>query len=254
MRRCREWLTTTIIATILTLLAACSTYEEYKGPTGEVDILYLWSLVRHGSRAIDSDLSIRGTIVANDKLNELNNSIVVADKSGGIEIAIQCDDIDSHLPLFSDVEVTLAGLNIGRVGSKCVVGHRPSGEYVVDRIDQRDIYLYIKPIGLPHSTPAKHLSISEIDMSHMLNYVCVENVRFIDEEQGLLWCERDTVTHRYVTTLRHLTDGIDTLRVVTDKECRYASAPLPSGDITCYGIIDYYNRDVALRISDNQVL
>lgn len=244
-----------IIAIITTLLPSCTTDEGYnRGHKGVVDIVYLWSLVDHGSTTINSDISIRGTIVANDKLNELNKSIVIVDNSGGIEIVMDCEAIDAKLPLFSDVEVTLSGLSIGRVGSKCVVGKRPLGEYVVDRIPEQEIDLYITPIAQPHAQPSHHLHIGEIESHHILNYICVENVRFIDEEHGRLWCERDSITHRYVTTIRHLTNGIDTLRVVVDKECQYSSAPLPSEDITCYGIVDYYDRDIALRISNQQVL
>lgn len=244
-------LTTTLI---VAMIASCSpSNNHYNSESREVDILYLWSLVRHGSQAITEDLTIKGTIVANDKLNELNKSIVVVDQSGGIEIAIECDRIESELHLFSQVEVRLSGLHIGRVGDKCVVGKAPTGEYVVDRIAQKDIYLYITPTldyWAPHT---RDLSIGELGKQHLLNYVHINDVHFIDEEQGKRWCEIDSLTQRYVTTIRHLTDGVDTLQVVVDKECRYSSALLPHWDVSCYGIVDYSNRDIALRISDNQI-
>ena len=257
MKLCREWLVTTITATISTLLIACSpTYEYGDGDrlTGKVDISYIWSLVRYDTKRIVNNISIRGTIVANDKLGELNKSIVLVDNSGGIEIAIDCDSINTQLPLFSDVEVVLSGLYVGRAGSKCLIGKEPTGGFVVDRIKRQDVNLYIRVVEQPHDIEAKHLCIGTIDEHYLLNYIAIDNVRFIDEEQGLQWCERDSITNRTETTIRHLTDGLDTLRVVVDKECRYSSTPLPIGDIDCYGILDYYKQDIALRIIDHQVL
>lgn len=233
----------------------CSWEDSYNSlESKEVDIVYLWSLVKGGSKRIDRNMTIRGTVVANDKFKELNHSIVVVDQSGGIEIAIESDNIEALIPLYSEVEVRLSGLHIGRVGSKCVIGMPPTGEYVVDRINERDINLYITPYLNTPNIPTRYLRVGEVGMQHLLNYICVEDVRFITEEHDMTWCDRDSLTNRYITTIRHLTDGVDTLRVIVDKACGYSSASLPTGDITCYGILDYNDRDFALRISDNQVL
>ena len=238
-----------------TLLVGCSYDDGLDNfQSKSVDIAYLWSLVKGNTKYIGRNLSIRGTVVANDKLKELNNSIVVVDQSGGIEIAIDSDNIDAYIPLFSEVEVKLSGLNIGRVGSKCVIGKPPTGEYVVDRIAEKEINLYIAPHLNTPDIPTRHLRIGEIEMKHLLHYICVEDVHFIAEEQDKAWCDKDSITHRRITTIRHLTDGVDTLRVIVDKACKYSSASLPMGNITCYGIVDYNDRDIALRIIDNQAL
>ena len=255
MKHCRAWLKIVAIVLCSALSIGCTWEEEHESlESKEVDIYYIWSLLKGNSTRITRSFTIRGTVVANDKLNELNKSIVVVDDSGGIEIAIDSDDIDSDIPLFSEVEVSLSGLHIGRVGNKCVIGKPPTGEYVVDRIAREDLFLYIKPHLTTPDIPTRYLRIGDVSMKHLLNYICVEGVHFIAEEHDKRWCDKDSITHRYITTIRHLTDGVDTLRVIVDKACEYSSASLPIGDITCFGIVDYDNREIALRISDNQVL
>ena len=243
-----------IIALAVALCSiSCTTQEPYGKNTTRRDIAYLWSLARHGSVAIREDISVRGMVVANDKFNEVTKSIIVADMSGGIEVAIDSYNTESIAPLFSHVELNISGLHIGRQGIKCILGAPPTGEYVVDRIAERDISKYIRPCDNDDTIRAKQMSIAEIDRSYLLHYVYVDGVRFIDEERSAKWCDRDT-TGNYIESIRHLTDGKDTLRVVCSAECNYAATDIPKGMVSLYGVIDYAKQDIALRITHYQAL
>jgi hypothetical protein len=203
--------------------------------------------------AIKEDITISGTVVANDKYDEITHRIVVADNSGGIEIAIDSENIDVIFPLFSNVDVSVSGLYIGRQGGKCVLGKKPTGEYAVDRIKERELELYIRPNKDIATLEATKMRIADIGTEHMLHYIYLNDVRFIDEESGLSWCDCDKFGQR-INTIRHLTDGVDTLRVICSKECTYAASELPHGERICYGIVDYAEGDIALRITNNYII
>jgi len=197
---------------------------------------------------------ITGYVVANDKFKELSKSIVIADQSGGIELLIECDNINSLVPLFSKVRLRCTGLNIGRIGAKTIIGGYPTADYVVDRIDEHNIFNYLEIIdhGTKHPQPEK-LTIEEISPYTMLRYVAVHNLQLIAEERGKCWCDNDTTSYnRYVTTVRHFTSGNDTLRIVTHQACSYASQLAPKQPCTIHGVVDWHDGDIALRITANQ--
>jgi hypothetical protein len=123
----------------LLLASACSKDSSQNNPQ-RVSIAYLWSLCSERSVAIKSDIYIEGHVVANDKLGEKHKSIVIADNTGGIELKIEDEKINSYIPLFSHVELRCSGLHVGREGGKTVVGAPPTSEHVVDRITPDNIF------------------------------------------------------------------------------------------------------------------
>ena len=212
-------------------------------------ISYLHALCHSHSVLITDDIVIRGHITANDIYNEISNTIVVSDDTAGIEIAIEGDDLYRTLPLFGEVSIRCAGLTLARDNGCPILGLAPTSYYAVDRIDSHAIDNYLSIAITEQPMNVAICNIAEITTAELLRYVAVERVSFIDEEQGQTWCERDTTTlHRYKTTIRHLCNGCDTLRVVVSGDCDYAATTLPSGILRCEGIIDTYNDDVALRI------
>lgn len=235
------------------VLLGCMPEEYPQREDGVADIAYLWSLVKRGSQPITEDITIRGTVVATDRLNELSHCIVVADDSGGIEIAIDSESIDPIIPMYSCVEVVASGLYIGRQGDKCVLGKRATDVYVVDRIPESELPLNITILPGEERLMPKAMEIGQIESHHLLHYVVVDGVRFVDEEVALSWCDQD-VNGRYINTIRHLTDGVDTLRVICSGECHYAEVELPQGTLRCCGVVDYAQGDIALRITDNRVV
>lgn len=238
----------------LSLSMSCSRQrtDEF---SGEVSIASLWRLCTERSIVVKDDIYVCGYVVANDRLRELNRSIVIADNSGGIELKIDCDNIDYVIPLFSKVMLRCSGLSIGREGTKVVMGATPTQEYVVDRIAESHLLHYVKVIELPDSPPvAVRLTPAELDAYMSLRLVDVDNLQLIDEELGTTWCEPDTIRPgRYLTTVRHFVSGSDTLRIVTDKECTYANDVVPYGRCSVRGIVDWYGGDIALRISAHTI-
>lgn len=76
-------------------------------------------------------------------------------------------------------------------------------------------------------------------------------VRFAHEEAGLPFCLRDLETGRLLATDRHLVDERnDTLIVRSAASCTYAEEPAPAGTGTVSGVLDYFNGNYMLRITN----
>lgn len=235
------------------MFVSCTT-ESLRAPRGQVSVAYLWSLTSERSVTIKNDIYIVGYVVANDKLGELNNAIVIDDGSGGIELKVEGEEINAVVPLFSRVMLRCSGLNIGREGAKTVIGRAPTAEYVVDRIDRDDILNYLTLLDNQDTAlVGERVTIEQANTDKMLRYVAISNLLPIKEEQGLTWCDSEQSSEEHRTSVRHFHDLSDTLRVVVDGACYYASERLPKQTCTLRGIVDWHDGDIALRISAHQV-
>ena len=212
-------------------------------------IASLWSYVRRETVLITEDISLRGYIVANDKYGELQKAIVVEDGSAGVMVELDMEDVELCLPMYSRVELHCAGLWLGAVGPKLMLGAEPMGDFVVDRIPASKALNHISVLRENSDTPTiGRRSIAELGYRDMLRYVSVADLHLVDSEQGSLWTDVDSLTGRPITSVRHFVDGGDTLRVVTDARCHYATDYIPTLKLVISGVLDWYDGDIALRI------
>lgn len=260
------------IATIIIslLLCGCSKatrpeYEEVSTQTvekGLVTIDYLKSLASGRSTLITKDLFIEGYVVANDWLDEFYKTIVIAGDTGGIEIEIDKNRLYQTIPLHTLVTVSCNGLALGRVGGKITLGAPPTGEYATDRIAAADIGRYIKLSDKTEMPDPLELAVGELSVEHVSRLVCFRNMRIIDEELGKAWCdpesdEEDTESEDapFLTySDRHFRDADgNILRVRILNRCRYRDEIVPSGSVTLAGVVDYFDGDYALRITNHYI-
>lgn len=217
-------------------------------------IVHLWSYVSNSTTVIPDDIYIDGYIVANDKFGELQNCVVVADSSGGVAISVDVDDIESILPLYSRVRVHCSGLWIANQNIKLLLGAMPTGDYLVDMIPERTVLNYIHPLPSGDTIPiANHRTISTLTNRDMLTMVYIDGLSLTTTEHGTLWADIDPESGRATTSLRHFTDGQDTLSVVVSSHCKYAKEPIPTTPVRLSGIVDSYAGDKALRIINHGV-
>lgn len=222
---------------------------------GDVSIAYLRSLADDRSQVIKGDLWIDGRIVLNDKLNECHKSLIVEDSSGGIDIKVDVDDIDLSLPLYYRVRIRCSGLSIGREGERIVLGTTPNDVYVVNRIPEAELANYIKLQSLDGLTPCEPLvvSVSDVHDGLMQRYVRINNLKIIAEDSNKTWCERGDDISDYGSTLRRFTDGCDTLVVATLNKCHYATELVPNDTVSLIGVVDSFEQQHVLRISNHQI-
>ena len=242
---------------VVMLFVACrpTAEDEYRYVGREVSIAYLKSLCISMAEPITLDLSIAGRVVANDKMGELNRAIAIMDDTAGIELKVECDDIDLIIPLYSEVVVRCSGLWLGREGEKIVLGAKPSSHYVVDRVAESELGNILLEVNLPSSTPqSRRRTVAEIEPGDMSCLVRIEKLRFADAASGAQWCDRDSLTGRYITTLRYAEDDTGVIGVVVDKECDYRMETLPEGEVTLFAVVDRYASERVLRITNHSII
>lgn len=235
----------------LLLVVGCTT-EHHRAVEREVSIEYLGSLVRYEAVVLIDDIAIRGRIVANDKMGELTNAVVISDDTAGVELKVESSYVDPLLPLYAEATVHCSGLYLAREGTKLVIGNKPTTEYIVDRLSESDISIYITVDTLPTAppTPTKR-TIGEVSTSDMLRYVRIDDVAFVEE--GEVWLDCDSLGMP-LNSLRHITDALDTLTVVVNDATIYGTEYLPTGRVNCFGIIDSNEGEPALRIINKQTI
>lgn len=235
------------ISLILSAIGCCDVEDATIGDYRS--IASLWSYARRGTVQITEDIYIEGYVVANDKYGELSKAIVVADDSAGVVVELDMADVELRFPLYSRVMVRCSGLWLGVVGPKLLLGAEPMGEYVVDRVPGSRVLNHIVALPISHDTPTiRHRSVAELEYRDMLSYVAVKGVRLVDSEIGKWWADIDSLSGRPTTTLRQFVQEGDTLRVVTDARCHYATEYIPTSPLIISGILDWYDGDIALRI------
>lgn len=244
--------TTTLIrllALSLLLAASCNKttkirHEEPAG--GTYTIAHLKSLCTSSSMLITGDITIQGTVVANDRFGELYKTLVIEDQSGGISIALDHTTIADLYPFGATVTVYCNGLTLCNYGGKIELGTTPE-DNGAGRIASGDIARYVRRGADPKSPPeAKTLALAKIGFEHVDTYVCFEHVRFVE---SAAWCDLDPETLKPVTTERTLADGAGRTFVVrTLSTCKYAKETLPEGKVSIKGVIDYFAGKYTLHV------
>lgn len=236
--------------------SSTSTPDKYDDYPSEVSIAYLKSLGTGASTTIRRDVTVTGRVVATDKLAEFYKTVVVADESGGIELAVDSERTDVVMPLYSQVTIHCQMLALGDYAGKIVLGAQPSAQYVVDRIAESDLPHHIEVLAAADAPPeAYRTTIGHISTADISRYVVIDGARFIDEESGSAWCDIDPSTMRLVDTYRHITDNSgDTLAIFTRASCVYAPSRIPDGTCRLYGIVDYFNGRYSLTLSNYRII
>lgn len=251
----------TSIGLLLTILLSIScdrstTLETEGGPSSSmVSIAHLKSLCRAESHEIRQPLHIEGRITANNRHNEFPYALVLEDPSGGIVIHADYSKLDlgNDYAIGRKVTVACNGLLLFVHGDKVELGKLQDDGST--RIPHRELHLHL----LPDTTPAERLSprrtrINALQRPDVDTYLRFDHVHFV--EQGC-WCDIHPETGRPVTTLRTLEDDQGhTLKVRTLGGCSYAKEPLPTGNGSLCGILDYFAGEYTLRITaaENQLI
>lgn len=227
--------------------------QDADTPSGTISIAHLKSLCKGEHYRITRDYSLRGVVVANDWLGEFVKSVVVVDRSGGIEIAIESPNLSHSLPIYSEVEILCNGLMLARVGGKIELGAPSTGEFPIENIGNEMLCRYIRVVGTCEDfTPVTKL-LTEITPADIGAIVRFDNLRLSDEGEELTWCE--VVDNEPKTTFRTFVDGEgNSLAIRTLPTCYYATNKIPTKSISVAGVIDYSNNRYFLRIANMWII
>lgn len=233
----------------IALLLSC----DHPATEQEISVAHLKSLCRGDHYRITDDYIVRGVVVATDWLGEMNKSAVIVDDSGGLEFAIDLHNISSRLPIYSEVSIFCNGLFLARIGSKITLGAAPTGDFPLDNINDEMIDRYIRVEGSREMVSISTKRFCDIVASDISNLVRFDNVRIVEAEEGLPWC--DTVDGEIVTTYRTLIDHEgNTFALRTLSSCHYATEAMPQNEISVVGIVDYADDRYFLRIVNKGII
>ena len=90
-----------------------------------MSIAHLKSLCTKASVTLTRDIRLRCVVTANDHYGEFDRTLVVADASGGIEVAVDAADLYRDYPLGANLTLFCNGLALGDYGGKIQLGARP---------------------------------------------------------------------------------------------------------------------------------
>ena len=228
-----------LILTLISLLTLCACHiEPSEQKATDVSIAYLKSLCVGSHYRINSDYRLRGVVVASEWLGELYNSIIIKDESGYLEIMVDVADVETRLPIYSEVEIGCNGLMLARVGGKIEMGLPSTSDFVLDNIGEEVVDNHIRIVGQNSSITPATKRFAEINACDISTIVRFENVHILLENEGQRWC--DTLDGEVVTTYRTLVDSEDnTFAIRILPTSHYALDEMPTDEISVIGAIDY---------------
>ena len=108
-----------------------------------MSIAHLKSLCTKASVTLTRDIRLRCVVTANDHYGEFDRTLVVADASGGIEVAVDAADLYRDYPLGANLTLYCNGLALGDYGGKIQLGTTP-GDGGAGCIPREELARYIR--------------------------------------------------------------------------------------------------------------
>lgn len=217
--------------------------------TTNVSIEYIKTLYSGTSQQIIYDLAIEGIITANDAYGEFPNSVVIEDSSGAIELMCEFDCAAVGYIFGATVKVVCNGLWIGAVGGAIVLGAKPTSQSAVDEIAEEDMSYRLQLCSNDPIIPIpKFVSIQNLTANHILRYVCIDDLY---TPVQATFCSRDTESGHTEHTEHTLLDSQgDEITLVVDSSVRYADDDVPSSPTSIFAIVEYFNGEYRIRITN----
>ncbi|MFI3248087.1 MAG: DUF5689 domain-containing protein [Rikenellaceae bacterium] len=195
-------------------------------------------------------MTICGQVVANDIRDEFTYTMILEDATGGIEVSVDLSNIAYQFPLGCWVRLVCDDLWLGSRGGTIVIGDEPTGDSVVDMIDEDDLdsrLYYVEQGAIPYPT---FVEIGGLTTSLVSCFVGIKDLKFLTAE-GSTFCERDPDTGRSVSTT-HILESRDgeQIELFVVSTTNYADDLIPSGYGNVYAIVDLYAGGYSLRLID----
>ena len=210
-----------------------------------VSVQYLKTLYNNYPLEIDEDIELNVQVIANDRFGTFNNTLVVSDITGGIEIKVSGDELYTQFPVGQNIKIRCKGLTLGDYGGVVQLGTASnSPQYETSFIPVSMIQAHLIKINqtIDYVYPIK-VTIDNIEPRHVSSLIMIENVQFIDEELTLPWCNLNMDTDRHLVNIYG-----DTLIVRTSRNAIFANTILPQKSGQVEGIISYFNGKYQLKV------
>ncbi|MFR9524039.1 MAG: DUF5689 domain-containing protein [Rikenellaceae bacterium] len=191
---------------------------------------------------ITQNITLEGTITANDKYGEFYNSLIAEDQSGAVKIMCEVENSYQLYPFGTHVSISCSGLYLNNQYGAISLGTEPTSDYTLDYISQSKVGQYIKTLDNESSAPQPLITtIGSLTPLHTYMYVELSDIMINNEDNIATFCQRDSSTGRTVDTYHTITDSLgNTAELAVDRLCSYADATLPATPCTIQAIVTYY--------------
>jgi hypothetical protein len=148
----------------------------------------------------------------------------------------------------SRVKIYCRSLTLGAYGGLVQLGSDSGDGYEAGFIGSEEVPKHILNAGLPEDSHRPlTLGLDRLTIENASGILCrkvaFRHVRFAETGEGITWCEPG------IDTDRVLADGNgNTIVVRTSRYARFASIPLPEGDLYIEGILSWFNGKYQLRV------
>lgn len=202
-----------------------------------------------GSHSIGVVVVIEGVITANNVFGEFEDILVIEDSSGAIQISGDFGDMLESCRIGYTLTLDCTDLWLGSSGGTLILGIEPTGDDVVDAIEESD---FVRRATITESsvqpTPTT-LSIPQFSQRYISCFICLEGVSFVEVEGVDTFCLYDSDSGRYLSTTHTLVDGEgNSVKLFVPSTAYYSKDPLPSGEGKIYAILEYFSGSYSLRI------
>lgn len=195
-----------------------------------------------GLESLDSNIIIKGKVVANDETGNFYKQLIIEDETAGLQIQIDETDLFKTYKVGQRIYVKCEGLALGEYGGNLQLGYIVSGE--IGRIPSSLIAEHIFIDSLP-GTPIEpiNLTIPALSSSKLNMLIKLDSIHFTDAGQAF--------SSTTSSTNHDMLDQVgNTLILRTSNYATFAQNILPAGIGSVTGVLSIYNGDYQMYIRD----
>lgn len=258
---CSNYAMKTIVNSRLWLLVACwlcfacdrASRIDFDDPTENCSVAWLKAQAAGSVTTIRTAYRCEAVVTANDAYGELFHRLVVEDATAAITIVIERNNLYRTYPIGTTLSIDCNGLSLCDYGGKVELGMGLGDEGYTDGLNSADEARHLRIAAEATTHPeAQRSRFDEVTAAQIDRFVRFDGVRFVEHDT---WCEMDPESGERITTERTLTDADGNHFIVrTLGSASYANEPLPEGEGSLCGVIDYFGGRYTLRVVNRLVL
>lgn len=238
--RCAIW----SALVVLWLLTGCESSAGSDEPTTRlVSISHLTSLYDGYPQELSERIAIEGVVISDDRHGEFRHRVVMEDASGGVTVMVASDSLCLLHKVGDILRVECCGLTLGGYGRSPRLGAEGQLSEVAPLSPARWQEVH-NLVGVAPQVPLHEITIDELSARYISTRLLLRGVRFV--EAGEEWAPLERDTTRHLVTSPH---GADTLAVRLSGRSDFAHQPIPEGECTLIGVLDYFHEDYQLLLA-----
>lgn len=238
--RCAIW----SALVVLWLLTGCESSAGSDEPTTRlVSISHLTSLYDGYPQELSERIAIEGVVISDDRHGEFRHRVVMEDASGGVTVMVASDSLCLLHRVGDVLRVECCGLTLGGYGRSPRLGAEGQLSEVAPLSLARWHEVH-KLVGVAPQVPLHEITIDELSARYISTRLLLRGVRFV--EAGEEWAPLERDTTRHLVTSPH---GADTLAVRLSGRSDFAHQPIPEGECTLIGVLDYFHEEYQLLLA-----